>query len=195
HALFQQHRWLDALLFVLLVALVALVAAFYISGNDFTESLSSDESTPAETETSAQGGEDQAADGDVAESEVDDAGAAGTTEGDVAGTQPAEGDLAPLLDLARQVTAYTEAANVAVSADDKKTAYENIRAIGPLMTQYIDAGGDYRMPDFSKAQGEWMLAGNAYVSGDTGAIARMQASYADMVEALSAYEAEAASSR
>lgn len=66
-------------------------------------------------------------------------------------------------------------------------------AVKPLMTEYIQGGGDLVMPEFSEAQDEWLWAGNSYVSGNTGALADMEAAYADMVAALERYEKAAAS--
>jgi len=176
---------------VLLIGIVLAVIAFIGGGSDTMSSTSgSDDAGAAAVEQSDDEGPSEAG---TAGDGVDTGGATGagdaaSSSGDDPAAAQETADIEYLLDLAAEVVAHTGAANAAVSADDKGAASEHIMAVKPLMTQYIEGGGDLVMPDFSKAQGAWLRAANSYVSGNTGALADMQAAYAEMVAALEHYE-------
>lgn len=181
---------------VLLIGIVLAVIAFIGGGSDATSSTSGSDGAAgaaAEEQADDEGASGAGAVGD----EVDtggaaDAGDAASSAGDDSPAAPETADIEYLLDLASEVVAHAGAANAAVSADDKGAASEQFRAIKPLMTQYIEGGGDLVMHDFSEAQDAWLWAANSYVSGNTGALADMQAAYAVMVAALERYEGAAA---
>jgi len=175
---------------VLLIGIVLAVIAFIGGGSDTTP---------------ATGGSEGAA-SSVTEEPAADAGAADDASGvGFTGTEgaPPAGDEEPvsqetadveyLLDLAAEIVTHTGAANAAIDAGEKGEASTHLMAVKPLMTAYIDGGGDLVMRDFSEQQHVWLLAANSYVSGNTGAFADMQAAYDGMVAALEAYERAVAS--
>lgn len=180
--------WLTGLLTALVVGLILVVAAFYATGTDFTELLGGGETdTPATGEAVDSGSDESDGVAGEADSGSTTGASAATGAGDGA-TEVANPALDPhVLDLAVQIADQMAAYNAAARADDKKAAYEIAMAIKPLMTEYIQGGGDLQMPDFSEAHDEWLRAANSYVSGDTGAISEAEAAYDKAARLLSVY--------
>ena len=174
---------------VLLIGIVLAVIAFYGGGSGATSPA--DESDEVGESVVAPAADEGSA-GDGADVDATDAGGTASPSGDDSAAAGDTADVEYLIDLAAEIVARTGATNDAIIAGDKGEAAAHLAAVKPLMTEYIEGGGDLVMPDFSEAQHVWLLAANSYVSGNTGALAEMQSAYSEMVAALEHYEEVAA---